>query len=299
MANLPPLPKIEGDVELLLDVFTHKSLRMTGAPLNEDYGDTDRLAELGAYVLQMVVATHWFHAKNPSLPADQLSARIKESLSDTTVDTWMNAYGLKTKLRIAPSEMERSMNSSTEMRKVFETYVGAVYFRNRNGLKEIQQWISRLIDPNGATAILEDMPTHRTASPPVPSSPPAAQRYVPMQFAPPPQPMAPPPPMPPGTPYGRGPTGFAQGAHGMHTTTGQGHVVQQNLVTVALMNQKAAQNGVHVTYPAEQSGPPHAPLWHVRCCLNGKEYGRGTGRSQKIAKEEAARQAWTAMGWHQ
>lgn len=31
--------------------------------------------------------------------------------------------------------------------------------------------------------------------------------------------------------------------------------------------------------------------------VNGKECGRGTGKSQKIAKEEAARQAWAAMGW--
>jgi dsRNA-specific ribonuclease len=91
MANLPPLPKIEGDVELLLDVFTHKSLRMTGAPLNEDYGDTDRLAELGAYVLQMVVATHWFHAKNPSLPADQLSVSPSVPIP---APTSVNAHGI-------------------------------------------------------------------------------------------------------------------------------------------------------------------------------------------------------------
>jgi len=31
--------------------------------------------------------------------------------------------------------------------------------------------------------------------------------------------------------------------------------------------------------------------------MNGQEYGRGSGKSQKIAKEEAARQAWAAMGW--
>lgn len=31
--------------------------------------------------------------------------------------------------------------------------------------------------------------------------------------------------------------------------------------------------------------------------VNGAEQGRGTGRSQKVAKEEAARQAWIKMGW--
>jgi len=31
--------------------------------------------------------------------------------------------------------------------------------------------------------------------------------------------------------------------------------------------------------------------------VNGQERGRGIGKSQKIAKEEAARQAWAAMRW--
>jgi len=70
-----------------------------------------------------------------------------------------------------------------------------------------------------------------------------------------------------------------------------------SLVTLALVNQTAAQKGVQVTYPAEQVGPPHQPTWTVRCCMNGQEHGRGVGKSQKIAKEEAARQAWASMGW--
>lgn len=31
--------------------------------------------------------------------------------------------------------------------------------------------------------------------------------------------------------------------------------------------------------------------------VNGNERGRGIGKSQKIAKEEAARQAFASMGW--
>jgi ribonuclease-3 len=31
--------------------------------------------------------------------------------------------------------------------------------------------------------------------------------------------------------------------------------------------------------------------------MNGEEKGIGVGKSQKIAKEDAARQAWVAMGW--
>jgi dsRNA-specific ribonuclease len=33
------------------------------------------------------------------------------------------------------------------------------------------------------------------------------------------------------------------------------------------------------------------------CKVNGVEKGIGVGKSQKVAKEEAAKQAWVAMGW--
>ncbi|KAJ2935175.1 hypothetical protein H1R20_g1976, partial [Candolleomyces eurysporus] len=99
---LPPLPKIEGDVDLFLDVFTHNSLRMESAPMNEEYGNTDRLAELGASTLKLVVATHFFRQK-PLLSAEE----IADHLSDEIVDQWMAKYNLKTKLRIAPAEMKR------------------------------------------------------------------------------------------------------------------------------------------------------------------------------------------------
>lgn len=204
---------------------------------------------------------------------------------------------------------------------MFETYVGAVYHRNRNGFREIQEWISRLIDPDGADAALQGIPTHaKSTFPPIAPGPaPSYTSHYASQPSqpPPPPPQSPPPPMP-STPYGLGNT-----MHGMNMgmNTGYGSQPQPSgshmlsMVSVALMNQKASQNGFQVTYPAENSGPPHAPTWNVRCCrecpsfhfhmwcrlsphtVNGKECGRGTGKSQKVAKEEAARQAWAAMGW--
>ena len=72
---LPPLPKIEGDVDLFLDVFTHNSLRMESAPMNEEYGNTDRLAELGASTLKLAVATHFFRQK-PLLSADEIAVSV-------------------------------------------------------------------------------------------------------------------------------------------------------------------------------------------------------------------------------
>lgn len=39
-----------------------------------------------------------------------------------------------------------------------------------------------------------------------------------------------------------------------------------SLVSLALVNQTAAQKGFLVTYPAHQEGPPHMPTWTVKCC---------------------------------
>lgn len=287
-ASLPPLPKIEGDVDLFLDVFTHNSLRMQSAPMNEEYGNTDRLAVLGATVLRLAIATHFFR-KKPQLSAEDIEKEIDKNLSDDIVDKWMNQYNLKTKLRIAPSEMKR-IGDVKEMRKVFETYVGALYIRN--GLHAVQPWISRLIDPNAMVeepTVVVPPSSARTYAPiPPPSSAGSSRTTSSMSYQPAP-PKSPPPPIPP--PYSMGSSSSQFQAAGSQNSS------MYNMVTVALMNQKASQMGYQVTYPAEHTGPPHNPIWTVRCCLNNREYGRGTGKSQKIAKDEAARKTWAAMGW--
>jgi dsRNA-specific ribonuclease len=75
MSNMPPFPKIDGHHDLLLDVYTHKSLRFSGAPLNEEYGDTDRLAILGEKVLDLAVTSYLFSRK-PILPAPEIDASL-------------------------------------------------------------------------------------------------------------------------------------------------------------------------------------------------------------------------------
>ena len=74
MSDLPPLPKIEGDVDLMLDVYTHSSLRFGGAPMNDDYGDTERLAELGAKVLELTV-TNQLYSQRPFLNSKEIQVR--------------------------------------------------------------------------------------------------------------------------------------------------------------------------------------------------------------------------------
>ena len=71
--SVPPLPRIEGNSDLFLDVHTHKSLRPNAAP-NEHWGDTDRLAELGCKVLEMAVTYHFFSLR-PFIPPDEIRVR--------------------------------------------------------------------------------------------------------------------------------------------------------------------------------------------------------------------------------
>jgi dsRNA-specific ribonuclease len=66
-----------------------------------------------------------------------------------------------------------------------------------------------------------------------------------------------------------------------------------------LFNQIATQRRLAVDYPAEFSGPPHAGRWLVRCMVNGVQKGQGYGPSKQLAKEEAAREAYSHMGFGQ
>lgn len=75
MAQLPQLPKIEGDVEILLDIYTHRSLRSSRDEMNAEYGDTDRLAELGEHILDLAV-TFQLYSKKPLLHATSIVVSI-------------------------------------------------------------------------------------------------------------------------------------------------------------------------------------------------------------------------------
>lgn len=185
-----------------------------------------------------------------------------------------------------------------QMRRYFHTYIGALYIRN--GYPAIQAWISQLIDPSVEVNLPDPSPPVEQHQAPAYQAQSPSQPYVGGYAAPQPQfpTYAPPPTLPP-PPLPTAPPTFAAS--------------NASLVTLALVNQTAAQRGYTVTYPATQEGPSHQPTWTVRCCskppflflsvvsnvhlVNGKESGIGVGKSQKIAKEAAARQAWTTMGW--
>ncbi|KAJ7110071.1 hypothetical protein C8R44DRAFT_801313 [Mycena epipterygia] len=242
--SIPALPKIEGDIDIILDIYSHHSLKGNHY-MNDEYGDTDRLVELGGRVLEMALTAHLFY-KRPILTAEEISDQTKKAISDAQLRDWLNAYNIRSRYRAAPNTPD-ILDSPTEMRQFFHAYVGALYVRN--GLNHVQAWISALVDPNTTVH----------------------------SFGTPPPPVGLPPPLP-------------------HTSPSS-NLGSSSTITLALVNQTAMQKGLAVTYPAEQTGPPHAPTWTVACHINNIEKGRGTGKNQKMAKEEAARQAFQAMGW--
>ncbi|KAF8805916.1 hypothetical protein BYT27DRAFT_7191830 [Phlegmacium glaucopus] len=143
MSNLPPIPEIAGDIDLVLDVYTHISLRQPASlgQMNEEYGDTDRLAELGYNALELTV-THYLYSVRPFLSGRHIQDRKNEIVSDANIDRWLWAYRMKDKLVVAPAQ-SHVLNDPAEMRKYFHIFLGALFIRN--GLPTIQDWISALI----------------------------------------------------------------------------------------------------------------------------------------------------------
>jgi len=248
--SLPPFPPIPGDHDIVVDIWCHPSLQNGGdLVLNEEYGNTQRLEKLGAKVFDLAMTRHWF-SKKPMLSPEEIGKKDLSSISEDTLLNWKTGYDLTRKIRVAPSSAD-DLNSPSETRRFFCTYVGALYIRA--GLDVVQDWVSRLIDPEVVKQ--EPFPPPFGAPAPPPGSP---------------------PPLPSGPPRDRG---------------------SNNPISLALVNQIAAQKHVALTYKAEKEGPDHQLTWTVRCSVNGVERGYGVGSSQKVAKEDAARQVYSSMGW--
>ncbi|RPD57039.1 hypothetical protein L227DRAFT_507228 [Lentinus tigrinus ALCF2SS1-6] len=278
-SEFPPAPQIDG--EAMLEIFVHHSIKFAGMPMNPDspYGDGVRLAAVGGKMLEAVYMDILFQ-KRPMLKAEEMEAEL-DKLPEQ-VDKWVEGYKWREKVRHAA---DVDMKDPKETRYIMDAYVGAVYVGG--GFAAVMNWISRLVDPQAASTCQE--PEQKR----VKSEPSAAYNaYPPFTAQPqfqynntygiPPQPAAPPPPMNPPPPL----PAFNPLAP-----------AQPQSAFLPLFNQTAQQRRLEVQYPAQFSGPAHAGRWTVQCLVNGFEKGIGTGPSKQLAKEEAARQAYHAMGW--
>ncbi|KAJ3910123.1 ribonuclease III domain-containing protein [Lentinula edodes] len=295
-SGVPPLPKINGDT--LLQVLTHRSLRRQDDAL-ENF-DNERLAELGATVLDTAITVALFH-RRPVLSGLEMLAQRKDILSEENLDGWVSMYGLREKVRIAP-QLIPTLKSPEETRTLFFAYVGGIY--KEQGLEPVQRWIDGLTHDNtpvrsSTTTEVSAPPqelVHSTAKPPpyVHHSPP--QKKV---KADPPIPIAAQPH--PSSSLFMPPTVFpaAQPQYPFTTKPFSNPLspAQPHLAFLPLFNQTATQRRVSVEYPAACSGPSHAPRWIIQCKVNGILKGTGMGKSKQEAKEFAAREAWYKLGW--
>ncbi|KAG1864711.1 hypothetical protein DFJ58DRAFT_772526 [Suillus subalutaceus] len=262
--SLPPLPPIQG--ELMLDVYTHRSMLGRDIDENTVHGNTERLAELGSSVLSMLVV-YTLYSEKPMLPAHDLKMRQAEMLSDKNIGDWLSLYGLKAKIRCADKSV---LDRPEEARFLFNSYVGAVY--TQKGLQEVMNWVGRLVNPSSEPPTV---PGDTTNNQPATTPPPPPPMYY-SQPPPPPPPSTAPPPMPSMPP----------------PVPSQG--------VLAIFNQTCMQRGLTVEWKPEMTGPPHNPRWEVKCIVSGQHRGTGAGRNQKQAKEQAATEAYQYMqatGW--
>ncbi|KAJ3928822.1 MAG: hypothetical protein NXY57DRAFT_964186 [Lentinula lateritia] len=273
--TLPPLPKIEHDLDLTLAVFTHKSVGINSTAGPTHY-DGDRLTEVGEKALDLAV-TNFLYCKQPVMNGEEMRKQRGKILQDEGILQWLDYYKLKPKLRTADLTI---LENPREMKKYFFTYVGAVFISG--DMSAVNNWIAPLIDPNAA--LLPDFisasnsSSSQTSQQTSPQSQHSSSR--PPQYTAPPPPLGNPPPIPPDYP-----------------PAGSSSMGAAALLTLATINQTAVQKGVNIQYQGDSSGPAHDPTWTVHCLINGQEHGTGTGKNQKVAKLEAGKAAYLSMGW--
>ncbi|EGO04941.1 hypothetical protein SERLA73DRAFT_174019 [Serpula lacrymans var. lacrymans S7.3] len=272
MGDIPELPKLQG--ESILEVFTHRSLRIA---CKASYHDSETLAVLGEEVLHMMT-TQLLLFKKPRLKVEEITNKRHMLLQDEMIDNWTNLYRLRNQVRCDPSSLS-SLNSVQEGRLLFNAYLGAVFAQG--GIKPVQEWIG------GLFRLSSDLFRDSSTAEPGPSglsSQPAKKLKVDDEHYSVLPPSSAPPPIPSPPPF----TAFLS-----NPLT----PAQPNLAFLPLFNQAAHQRGVTISYPATFSGPAHAGTWAITCVVNGIKKGHGCGPSKQLAKEEAAKEAYFAMGW--
>ncbi|KAK1233668.1 hypothetical protein PQX77_003163 [Marasmius sp. AFHP31] len=257
----------------MIGVFSHSSLSRGDGALNDQWGDTDRLSFLGENVMEMTIAKELFLQK-PPLRKLEMEAKRAEVTHPDNYDRWITNYKLDKKLVCIPGI--DPLETHEAKRRFFYTVVGALYYQQHflqmTG-DEVGPWLSRLIGINSA-----DVPSN--GSEPDSSSFTNPPSYASSNFqggygtqpgyAPPPQPtqhFPPTPPPPPPTsappPVPNAPLPPQPPANGPATQVPRS---VSSLVTVALINQTAAQKSFDLKWePSPPVGPAHAPIWTVRC----------------------------------
>ncbi|KAG1754908.1 uncharacterized protein EDB91DRAFT_259463 [Suillus paluster] len=147
---VPPLPLVHGD--LMLDVFTHRSLSQGLLNDQTPHGNSERLAQLGQSVLNTIV-TYILFAERPMLSGEDLKTKLADILSDQNMTAWLTGYDNELKRRVRGAR--GILDDPEEARFLFNSYVGAVCVQY--GLQAATDWLGT---PHAAP------PPYSSASPP-------------------------------------------------------------------------------------------------------------------------------------
>lgn len=82
--SLPPLPQIDNR-DLLLEVCTHKDLRPRYRDEPCEWGDSERLADMGFRILELVVTSSLF-SKRPIILAEELRVHFATLFNGSPFD---------------------------------------------------------------------------------------------------------------------------------------------------------------------------------------------------------------------
>lgn len=272
LSNYPELPILTGEEseDLSLAVFNHPTATSLDTPQHPGFGNGDRLFEMGVQVLQCT-ATKYFFRHPAMFTAVQIRERVGRVLSGQKIHEWLDFYSLKHLLTVGPEfNREEVLLNDREMSQFFCTYIGAVFYSRGTAVVEsfVHDLLNASLDGVKVEAEDEAMSGQEGPSPPTYTPPP-----IPSSHAGPPA------------------------SHNANTVTPLPPNI--SMLPRSFIHETATKNRVHISYSESFEGPPHNPLWTVRCLVDEEERGRATARNKAAGRDIAARHAFVAMGWHQ
>ncbi|KAF5352755.1 hypothetical protein D9756_006062 [Leucocoprinus leucothites] len=144
--DIPRLPKIGAD--LVLEVYTHESLRPPNTTKPEDFLDNRRLAKLGEKVLDTAV-TLALLKKQPFLSGEDIEGgmilvqdQMQRIVNNDVIQGWVKSYSMASRI-ICRAEYKSKREAPEECRRVFCAYVGAVF--RQSGQDVVGKWIELLV----------------------------------------------------------------------------------------------------------------------------------------------------------
>jgi len=198
--------------------------------------------------------------------------------------------------------------------KVFNAYVAALYTQSADGPLLVNNWVYHLIYPNSENIsplpkiLSQNQPNTDQSQPSTPHIASNTILYPSISAA---------------YQYPQGDSVLVASpprSNGLKRTISQTSFPSEPHNTVVYLprfNELATKKRLSVQWQAENKGLQHAPIWQVECVgksrniyfgllpntnhrslvVNGNVYGKGSATAKQLAKEEAAREAFRALGW--